>query len=186
MPTPYLETPASPYAGFWTRVGAALIDGIVLLSVVYLVGVVIGFESLVRSSLFEEMEGSVDYQLAPLGSVLAGLLILFYKAMSESSHLGATPGKRVMKLEVTSTSGLPLGFWWAVLRSAPAWAPWLVPVPAIQWLVGILALSSCVSVVKNERRQGWHDRLAAALVVRRGTRFRSNETATGQTSRASQ
>jgi uncharacterized RDD family membrane protein YckC len=172
MPDPYLEGPASPYAGFWNRVGAGLIDGVVIMTVLYLVGmVVIPSESWMQSALFEQVEQGV-YHLAPLGYVVVGLSILLYKAVMESSHEGATIGKRVVKLEVTGANGVPLGFGRATLRSAPVWAPWVIAVPQVQWLVAILSLGCCVAVLKSDRKQGWHDRLVGALVVHRGTRFK--------------
>lgn len=172
MPDPYLESPASPYAGFWNRVGAGLIDGVVIMIVFYLVVIVVlPSASWIRSALFEPVEQGV-YNLAPLGNVVAGVSLLLYKAVMESSPEGATIGKRVMKLEVTGTNGVRLGFGRATLRSAPVWAPWIVAVPQVQWLVGILSLSCCVAVLKSDLKQGWHDKLMGALVVHRGTRFK--------------
>lgn len=84
------------YAGFWRRVAASFIDGIVMMIPGFLIGLVFG-------------PGGTNLALG----VLLGFL---YKPFFESSIMSATPGKAVMGMVVVSEAGNQITFKQASIR----------------------------------------------------------------------
>ena len=88
--------PSGPRAGFFTRLGAALIDGI-LLGIVGLV---------------------IDLIIGQTGGGIVGLILgIAYFGYLEGSNSGQTLGKRALGIRVIDfNSGGPIGFGRAVIR----------------------------------------------------------------------
>ncbi len=131
----------SPYAGFWVRAAAFVIDYIIL------VFIWVAATAVVRGVV------------GPTGAVLT-LPILFlipwlYYAIFESAALQATPGKLALGLRVTNESGDPLGFGAATGRFFG------------KILTSFTFGVGYAMAVFTERRQTLHDKLAGALVVQR-------------------
>jgi len=157
------------YAGFWRRVLAAIVDSLILLvpmiAVMYVFGILDG--------LFESPDTRAPL---PLGFVVFSLVVGWgYKALLESSAMQATPGKMALGLRVTDLEGGRLSLGTATLRS---WPWWLGSV--FQLVEGILGMSSALSTIVSfaglisvvvvaftARKQGVHDLIAKALVLRR-------------------
>src|SRR5271163_2592204 len=108
----------SPYAGFWLRVVAHLIDNLLLgigIGILVLIGVaMVGVGSL--RSMIEGMNGE-DFQMpgtlisAIIFVSLASLLLAWlYNAGMESSQHQGTLGKMALGLIVTDSQGRPIGF----------------------------------------------------------------------------
>ena len=103
-------------ASWWSRVGAALIDGLIIS-----VGALILF--LPVGALFS-VGISADSN-AGLGTAIAGLVVwvlcvtliaLLYAPVLMSRTNGKTFGRMVVNIRVVRTSGAPITFWFAVLR----------------------------------------------------------------------
>jgi uncharacterized RDD family membrane protein YckC len=165
------ESPSSnaQIAGFWRRVAAALIDGILL----GVVGIVLGLffsEQFMRMGGWGRLAGAAIAALyfVPLNSWLGG---------------GQTVGKRALRIRVVSTSGGLLGVPQSLLRSVVMLLPWFlngapIPTPLLMSPLGIvvsLALfgfgaSILYLIVFNRRtRQSFHDLIAGSYVIRAGT-----------------
>jgi uncharacterized RDD family membrane protein YckC len=85
------------------------------------------------------------------------LMALLWFTAFEGSRWQATPGKRVLGLQVVNDIGLPPGYVRAGLRTAAGLLSWL------SFNIGhLLALHA-------PRHQALHDRIAGTRVVRRGT-----------------
>lgn len=133
------------YAGFWVRVGASLLDTIVMLIIIIpLVSVVYGAAYWNSERI---VAGPFDVFINYVFPFL--FIILFWKYKS------ATPGKMALKLVIVdaSTGGQPstgqlIGRYFAYLVST------------IPFCLGFLW------VAFDKRKQGWHDKLAGTLVVR--------------------
>lgn len=69
---------------------------------------------------------------------------------------GRTPGKMLLGLRVIRTSGEPMGFGIAFLR----WVGYIVS--ALPFWLGF------IWIALDGKKQGWHDKIAATLVVRTG------------------
>ncbi len=172
----YEESGPSPYAGFWRRVGASLIDSLILMLAVLLFIWMFWPPSYVSHGAF---------RFHPVFYILVGLVVWAYHAGFESSSYQATLGKRALGILVTDLEGRPISWQIATLRN---WIDWLPSVMVLldlmtgAWkslggngffgVLGWLAVTvSCAMVAFTERKQGWHDMFAGCLVVRKGATF---------------
>jgi uncharacterized RDD family membrane protein YckC len=139
-----VEIDGSPvYSGWWRRVGAQIIDVVVLfvaLVVVAGVGAAIG-------RAFE------------LVLVVLWLLAVFfgYWAYFEGSESGATPGKHALGIRVRDESGGRASYGQALGRNL------------MRLILGILPIIGLINVLWplwDRRKQCLHDKVASTIVVR--------------------
>jgi uncharacterized RDD family membrane protein YckC len=136
------------YAGFVTRAAAFVIDGL-LLSASWTVSI---FVVQALASLFDLSDGRIQTVLEGLAAAVAGLvLILVYNSVC-LSVFGKTVGMAIFGLRVVRADGRKPGLIRAAVRTA-AYA-----------LSSILMLGFIWISVDN-RRQGWHDKIARTFVV---------------------
>jgi uncharacterized RDD family membrane protein YckC len=153
-----------PYAGFWVRFVALLIDGVILSIPFFLVaiGLVFRFRSfhfLARGNRF----GPPD--AAFMGPVILGFFFAFaifivvrwvYFAGMESSARQATFGKVAMSVYVTDLKGQPVTFGRATGRFFAKIVSGLIPLGIGYIMAGF-----------TEKKQALHDMIAGTLVVRK-------------------
>jgi uncharacterized RDD family membrane protein YckC len=133
------------YAGFWIRTGAALIDSILMLIIVFPVMTLIyGQEYWIGGSL---LLGFWDFIFNYFLPAIAVILFWIYKS--------ATPGKMALKLTIVDaktgkkpSTGQLVGRYFAYYVS-------ILPL-----LMGIIWVGI------DKRKQGWHDKLAGTVVIR--------------------
>ncbi len=115
------------YATPWSRIGASLLDGLVVLPLTAL----------------------TLYNTYSLGSIpvflVASLLTILYKPVFEAAK-GATPGKMMLKLKVVQQDGSPISTDQAVQR----FIPWI-----ILYLVSVLSTYLLMTSAQYERADGW-------------------------------
>jgi len=160
-PAPAWSTPAQSlrYAGFWRRFVAALIDGVI---VGLLWFVMSGLYAFVTSRILETTAFSPDgvalgralWLISAGRWVMGALLVLVYFAIPEGTRRGASPGKLVMRLHVARTDGAAAGLGRSVLRTA------LKPLSAAPLMLGFLMAGW------NRRKQALHDLLSRSVVLR--------------------
>jgi uncharacterized RDD family membrane protein YckC len=130
------------YAGFWRRVAAALIDGI-------LVGVVSWIVTLIFSGISDGAE------------VTAQILVLIaaygYYAGMESSSYQATVGKIALGIQVTDLNGNRISFGRALGRNLA------------EILSALILGIGYIMVAFTAKKQGLHDMIAGTLVVKKGS-----------------
>ena len=154
----------SPYAGFWLRVVAHLIDDLLLgigIGILVLLGLaMVGIDS-IRSTI-EGMNGE-DFQMpAPLISAIifvslaSIVLVWLYNAAMESSKHQGTLGKMALGLIVTDSQGRPIGFGHATGRYFAKIITGLIPLGIGYAMAGF-----------TEKKQALHDMIAGCLVLRR-------------------
>src|SRR5580704_6845001 len=154
----------SPYAGFWLRVVAHLIDDLVLgigIGILVLIGVaMVGIDSI--RSMAEGMKGE-DFQMpAPIISaifcvtVAAIVLVWIYNASMEGSKHQGTLGKMALGLIVTDSQGRPIGFGHATGRYFAKIITGLIPLGIGYAMAGF-----------TDKKQALHDMIAGCLVLRR-------------------
>jgi uncharacterized RDD family membrane protein YckC len=106
------------YGGFWIRVGAYLIDIIILLVVEYVVD--LALRGTVIPAYTQPQAGDLGAVVAMLPALgISALVNLAVGALYEGlflSRLGATPGKMVCGLKVVRPNGSMIGFGRAVGR----------------------------------------------------------------------
>ncbi len=132
------------YVGFWPRLGASLVDGM-LMFIITMVLVAVFFG--------EAMED--DYVPGPMYFVLSyGLpaltvILLWFK-------FGATPGKMAVKaVVVDARTGATPGIGQCIVRY-------------VGYIASTLTLGiGYLWIAIDSRKQGWHDKMAGTVVVRR-------------------
>ena len=155
---------ASPYAGFWLRLVAYLIDSVILavgVGMFILIGALFVGLGFFRN-LADRMSGG-DNVLAPIGALLL-LPIIFagvaatwiYYAWFESSTHQATLGKMALGLFVTDMQGRRITFARATGRFFGKIVTGLIPL-----FIGYIMAGF------TEKKQALHDMIASCLVLRR-------------------
>lgn len=141
-----METQQLEYAGFWSRTGAALIDGILILLITMPILISIyGWEYLEAEGL---VMGPADFLISWVLPALATVLFWLYK--------NATPGKMAIKAQVVDAqTGHSISVGQAMLRY-------------LGYFLAILPLGLGIFwVAFDSRKQGWHDKIAGTVVVKR-------------------
>jgi uncharacterized RDD family membrane protein YckC len=142
------------YGGFWRRLFAFLIDELIL----YFVSLILFLIGLIVLGLKGDKMGRVlsshgigDFALLYIAaSLLAGMI--YFTGFHGIG--GRTPGKMLLGLRVIQASGDPISPGIAFLR----WVGYLISGPL--FCLGFLW------VAFDGRKQGWHDKIAATLVIR--------------------
>ena len=144
------------YAGFWRRVGAYLIDAILLGIVTSILGSVLGMP-MGASAMSSMMSGDPAAIAAAqsggnLGNLISIILGVAYFAGMESSAHQATLGKKLLGMVVTDLAGNRLSLGRAIGRYFAKF------VSAIILGIGF------IMVAFTEKKQGLHDMIAGTLV----------------------
>jgi len=157
-------TLADPYAGFWLRVVAHLIDNLLLLigiAILVLIGVAMVGVGSIRAS-FESMNGEApELPAAMIAAIIfvglaSILLVWIYNAGMEGSRHQGTLGKMALGLIVTDLQGRPIGFGQASGRYFAKIITGLIPLGIGFAMAGF-----------TEKKQALHDMIASCLVLRR-------------------
>jgi uncharacterized RDD family membrane protein YckC len=166
MATSAPVAPALPYAGFWLRFAAYLIDGVILgipfgIVVIALLFAFGGFGLLLhRTSQVDP--SAVPALIAPFIMMFWLAILLFvgaqwlYFAGMESSERQATFGKSAMSLRVTNSEGRRLSFGHATGRFFAKIVSGLIPFAIGYIMAGFTA-----------RKQALHDLIAGTLVLKK-------------------
>jgi uncharacterized RDD family membrane protein YckC len=160
-----------PYAGFWIRFAAYLIDGLIL-GIPYVIVLIVwitsmgGLAVMLRRHRLEEPSGVPG--LPPAAGAFAGLFLGFlvvsliflalnwlYFAGLQSSERQATFGKSVMSLRVTDLEGRRLSFGHASGRFFAKIVSGMIPFAIGYIMAGFTA-----------KKQALHDMIAGTLVFR--------------------
>ena len=148
-------TPAQPqvvpdvdeleYVGFWARVGAAMIDTVLVLLVCAPLATFVYGRAYWTSDAF--LQGPADFLINWLLPAIAVVVFWIYRQ--------ATPGKIAIGARIVdaATGGKP--------------SPRQLIVRYLGYYVSMLPLmAGIVWVAFDPRKQGWHDKLAGTVVVR--------------------
>jgi len=134
------------YAGFWIRVGASLIDALLLMIITLPLMMMVYGESMWESS--DIILGPVDFLLNYTLPFIATILFWQYKS--------ATPGKMALNIKVVDADtgeklsvGQSIGRYFAYIPAA------------LVFMIGV------IWVAFDKRKQGWHDKLARTVVIRK-------------------
>lgn len=135
------------YAGFWLRFIAAIVDGILVQIMSFVVGV-LATGALVSTG--PQAAGSAGSIRGLLGICTAWL----YFALFESSSRQATLGKSMLSIKVTDTDGNRISFGQATGRYFA------------KIISGLIFLIGYMMAGWTEKKQALHDIMASCLVVR--------------------
>ena len=141
------------YAGFWIRVGASIIDTILVMMITYpILYAIYGWVGLDYGTAMQS-SGFIDILLTWILPMVA--VIWFWTAKQ------ATPGKMLLSLRVVDAkTGGSLSVWQSLVRYVGYF------VSAIPFCLGLIWVGF------DSKKQGWHDKIAGTVVIRsklRGT-----------------
>jgi uncharacterized RDD family membrane protein YckC len=136
------------YAGIVTRGIAFVIDGM-LLVVGWTVGLFVT-QSLV--SLFDLGDGQIESAIEALVAGVSGLISFFLYTVLCLVVFGKTVGMMLLGLRVVRADGRKPGLGRAALRT-------------VAYLVSAIFMLGFAWIAIDNRRQGWHDKIARTFVV---------------------
>lgn len=155
-----------PISGFWYRVGAFVIDTLLL----GLIGQIIGWTF-----------SSVLFRIGPYGRFIGWVILLVYFGLLNSTvGKGQTVGKRLLKIAVRDSKGASIGLGCSFLRAFVLTLPgilngWQLPVfqpgSVLTWIQAVIVFgigSALIYTMVFNRgtRQGFHDLICRTYVVR--------------------
>jgi len=145
-------TQPTGYGGFWLRVVAYLIDGILLNIGFGIVGSLVGIALFpadpAKLDLEDLLSQTSEFQFVTL------VVTLLYFSLMESSPRGATVGKMIVGLRVVDEQGNRISF----LRATGRFFAKIVS--SIILFIGFLMIAF------TDRKRGLHDIMAGTLVVK--------------------
>ena len=152
---PAAAVPEAPapliYAGFWRRVIAAFIDGVILifLYAAVVIGVSFALGTSNATYLAEYMKG--------VGGIITAISLLvaaLYHPLFEASPMQGSLGKHFVGIFVTDMEGHRIGFWRALMRN-------LAKVTS-----SVLLCIGYFMIAFTKQKQGLHDIIAGCLVLK--------------------
>ncbi len=165
--------PGVSYAGFWVRLAAYVIDGLILSAIgfVFLIawtvlvfawlGSTIDLQQYERATTFEQLTAEQQGALVAFGLAFWLGFLLFWLVSAAYfvvfwSRTGGTPGMLALGLRVArEEDGRPISLGRGVARYIGYILDWLSLGLGFLW-IGV-----------DGRKQGWHDKIAGTLVVKR-------------------
>jgi uncharacterized RDD family membrane protein YckC len=152
-PTPVAASPLAPYAGFWLRAVAIIIDS-VLYSIVALIVSGVFIFLMIDSDFISPADETMIVGTAVFIELFFYLGWFLYFAILESSEWQASIGKKIVGLTVTDIRGNRLSFARAAGRSFGA-------------MVSHMTLGvGYIMVAFTKKQQALHDMIADCLVLR--------------------
>lgn len=146
------ETPQ--YAGFWRRLAALLIDLVIVYSIHFIVGLILGV-ILLLSSIFIVWPSIPEKAEDIIYRIIGFIVFLLFYAVFESSSKQGTPGKMALGIIVTDLNNNRITFGKAIARNS--WK-----------LVSIMILGlGYIIAVFTEKKQALHDISTNCLVVKK-------------------
>lgn len=136
-----------PKAGFWIRVVASFLDGIILFVVQFILG------ALLAMAGFAAGNGGSD-ELSSL-VMLFSYIISFAYYIIFTGHCGQTPGKMAVRIKVIHTDGSDIGYGKATFREVIG-----------KFISGIILCIGYLMVAFDSQKQGLHDRMADTYVIK--------------------
>jgi len=153
-----------PYAGFWLRFLAYIIDTVVL-GVIFGVIVLLAIAAVgvgYFRAIFQGMQdGTGEFPAGLVSAILMGVLLTLvaswiYHAWMESSEYQATLGKMALGMTVTDLNDRPVSFARASGRFFAKMITGLIPLGIGYIMAGF-----------TEKKQALHDMIASCLVLRK-------------------
>lgn len=137
------------YASVWTRFGALIIDGLIVV-VFYIPFYVLLARSDPYGSPLDDNTAAVTVAvLIMLGGVVFGL----WNTIWRMGKTGQSLGRKFLNIAVLDQSGLPIGVGRAALREIIG-----------RWLSGMVCYLGYLWAFWDDRRQMWHDKIATCYV----------------------
>ena len=146
---------AVAYGGFWRRLVAYFIDGILVYIVATGAAAVVGYLLGVQLGVIGRWRGGVRPGADALRFLLVSVISWLYWAGLESSQKQATVGKMALGLKVTDMRGEPISFGRATGRYFG------------KYLSALILCIGFLMIAWTAKKQALHDLMAGTLVLKR-------------------
>jgi uncharacterized RDD family membrane protein YckC len=147
----YQDNRPREYAGFWIRVAAAIIDGIILSIAFWVLIFIFGFIAADTVSDADVEPNTIIAGVIGFYALIIGGFLL-YHALMESSERQATLGKIAVGIKVGDAKGNKLSFANALGRTAA------------KYISQLILCIGYMMVGWDDRKQGLHDKIADTYV----------------------
>lgn len=142
------------YAGFWIRLLAYIIDGIIVEVAVVLVSGIIGFLiGIIAAARGMHETDQISAIAGGIGALIGLAMVVAYYVVFNSGRWQATPGKRVLGLHIITTSGKKVGGWLACGRY------FAYIISSLPFCLGFMVIGW------NEEKKGFHDMICNTRVI---------------------
>lgn len=158
-PNPYQSGPSGPRANFGQRLGAYILDVLIIgIPTAIVFGLLGGFDDLGEdANQFRAFGSGDDFLFALFGLAVT----LAYFTLLEGSSTGQTIGKKALSIRVVGQdTGQPIGNGRALGRNAVRSLPGYLPVVGLFW-----GLLDGLWMLWDKEKQTLHDKAAKTLVV---------------------
>lgn len=142
------QTAANPFAGFWLRLVAWLIDSLAVTLTQAICGLVFGMTGTLVGA------GGGDRSLILIIWMFTTVIGLAYYVVFTGA-CGQTLGKMALRLKVIRKDGGDIGYGGAFLREVPG-----------KFLSGLILGIGYLMVPFDQRKQGLHDKIAGSYVIK--------------------
>lgn len=143
------------YAGFWIRVGAALIDTMILLIVTMPLLIAIYGWAYFDAEKTSFIAGPADLLISWVAPAVGAIAFWLYRQ--------ATPGKMMLGLRVLDA------------KTGSTLRPTQALIRYIGYIVATIPLGlGLIWIALDARKQGWHDKMAGTVVLRTPKQSRSD------------
>ena len=147
------------YAGFWRRLVAYTIDGLIV-GIVFIILAFIAGVAFFSGTISSGSNVWVNEMNDPSRMLSFTLWFWFFSTLTNIAYFtyfhgssGRTPGKMLLGLQVVSVEGGPISFGTAFLRS-------------VGYLVSSFVFClGYIWIAFDKRKQGWHDKIAGTVVI---------------------
>jgi predicted Zn finger-like uncharacterized protein len=145
------ETAALAKAGFWIRVVASLVDGIILLVMQVILSVLLGLiASGASNGINEQGQVALSLVYTLFGTVLSMAYYVFF-----TGYCGQTPGKMAVRVKVIRSDGEDISYGRAFFREVFG-----------KFVSGVLLGIGYLMVAFDSQKQGLHDKIANTYVIK--------------------
>ena len=146
-------TSGSPFKGFWIRLVAAIIDGVILTVLTFVFSIVL---AIIAGALLGEGAAAATFILTLIAFSLA---LILYKPLMEASEYQGTLGKYILGMKVVNQRGERITMTTSFVRTIVYLV--LITIPGFN-IVGILGI---IMVGFTEEKQGLHCIASKTYVV---------------------
>ena len=145
------QAAAIPKAGFWIRVVASLVDGVILVVIQVILTVLLG---LIAAGAVTGMNEQGQVALSLVYSLFGTALSMAYYVFF-TGYCGQTPGKMAVRVKVIRTDGEDIGYGRAFFREVFG-----------KFVSGVLLCIGYLMVAFDSQKQGLHDKIANTYVIK--------------------
>lgn len=136
------------YASVWTRFGALVIDGLMIIPF-YLPIYVLMFRH--AGSDIEQINGWLLF--ANMMFLFAGMAFVIWNTIFRMGKTGQSLGRKFLNIAVLDENGKPIGVGKAALREIIG-----------RWISGLVCYIGYLNAFWDNKRQMWHDKMANCYV----------------------